>query len=44
VTDADFILIKKHFPAAEVITLPTSGHNPHFDAREGFVEAVLKGP
>jgi len=24
-----------------VITLPESGHNPHFEARAGFVEATL---
>ncbi|MEI6284095.1 MAG: alpha/beta fold hydrolase [Opitutae bacterium] len=42
ITDADSILIKKHFPLADIITLPESGHNPHFDARAGFVDAVLK--
>lgn len=42
VTDADTILIKKHFPAADWVTLPESGHNPHFDSRAGFVDAVLK--
>ena len=42
ISDADFILIKKHFPLADMITLPESGHNPHFDSRAGFVDAVLK--
>lgn len=42
ITDADTILIKKHFPAADMITLPESGHNPHFDSRTGFVDVVLK--
>ncbi|MSR71892.1 MAG: alpha/beta hydrolase [Opitutia bacterium] len=42
ITDADTILIKKHFPAADWVTLPESGHNPHFDSRTGFVDAVLK--
>lgn len=42
ISDADFILIKKHFPLADVITLSESGHNPHFDARAEFVDAVLK--
>ncbi len=42
ITDADTILIKKHFPAADWVTLPKSGHNPHFDSRAEFVEAVLK--
>ena len=42
ITDADSVLIKKHFPLADIITLAESGHNPHFDARAGFVDAVLK--
>ena len=42
ITDADSILIKKHFPLADMITLPQSAHNPHFDARAEFVDAVLK--
>ena len=42
ITDADTILIKKHFPAADWVTLPESGHNPHFDSRTGFVDAVIK--
>jgi pimeloyl-ACP methyl ester carboxylesterase len=42
ISDADIILIKKHFPLADMITLPESGHNPHFDSRTGFVDAVLK--
>ena len=42
ITDADTILIKKHFPAADWVTLPESGHNPHFDSRTGFVDVVLE--
>jgi esterase len=42
ITYEDSILIKKHFPLVDIITLPESGHNPHFDARAGFVDAVLK--
>ena len=44
ITDADYSLIKKHFPSADCVTLPQSGHNPHFDSRAEFVEAVLKTP
>lgn len=33
--------IRGYFPAAEMITLPDSGHNPHFEARAGFVDAVM---
>ena len=37
----DLAAIRAHFPQADVVTLPDSGHNPHFEARAGFVEAVL---
>lgn len=42
VTDADLLLWSQRFPAGDVVTLPESGHNPHFDARSGFVSAVLE--
>jgi esterase len=41
VRDADIPAFRARFPALDVVTLPESGHNPHFDARSGFVEAVL---
>ncbi|MGA0133170.1 MAG: alpha/beta fold hydrolase [Opitutales bacterium] len=41
VRDEDVAAIRGHFPSADVVTLPDSGHNPHFDARAGFVDAVL---
>jgi pimeloyl-ACP methyl ester carboxylesterase len=34
-------LIRRHFPAAVIATIPESGHNPHMDAREQFVECVI---
>ena len=40
IRDADVATIRAHFPVADLVTLPESGHNPHFDARTGFVEAV----
>jgi len=40
IRDDDREAIQGHFPLAEIITLPESGHNPHFDARAGFVDAV----
>jgi pimeloyl-ACP methyl ester carboxylesterase len=40
---ADHATIRAHFPAAGIITLPHCGHNPHMEAREAFVAAVLKG-
>jgi esterase len=33
-------LVKRHFPAARFETIAESGHNPHFEAREHFVEIV----
>jgi esterase len=33
-----------HFPSARVVTLPDSGHNPHIEAREAFVNAVESDP
>ena len=41
IRDEDVALIRVHFPRADVVTLPDSGHNPHFEARAGFVEAAL---
>ncbi|MFZ9400718.1 MAG: alpha/beta fold hydrolase [Opitutales bacterium] len=41
IRDEDFATIRAHFPRADVVTLPESGHNPHFEARAGFVEATL---
>lgn len=41
VLPGDVDAIRAHFPAARVQTLAESGHNPHIDAREAFVAAVL---
>lgn len=41
IRDEDFPLLQKHFPETDWVTLPESGHNPHFEARAGFVDAVL---
>jgi esterase len=41
VADGDLPGFAARFPALDVVTLPDSGHNPHFDARSGFVDAVL---
>ncbi len=43
VQPADHARILAHFPAARIETLQASGHNPHIDAREAFVRAVLAG-
>jgi esterase len=32
-----------HFPSARFVTIAGSGHNPHIEAREAFVRAVLSG-
>jgi esterase len=39
---ADCEAIRRHFPAVRIRALPESGHNPHLDAREAFVRAVLE--
>lgn len=41
VRDEDLPAFRTYFPRGDVVTLPESGHNPHFDARSGFVDAVL---
>ncbi len=33
--------LRTHFPRAELVTLPHSGHNPHMETRPAFVAAVL---
>jgi len=38
----DHARIRRHFPAAHIEILPESGHNPHLEAREAFVAAVLR--
>jgi esterase len=37
----DHPVILTHFPRAEVVVIPSSGHNPHLEARAEFVDAVL---
>lgn len=37
----DHAMIRMHFPAAEILVIPGSGHNPHMETREQFVSAVL---
>ncbi len=36
----DHATIRRHFPAAEIVTLPDAGHNPHLESRREFVAAV----
>jgi esterase len=40
----DHATIRTHFPKAEIQTLANCGHNPHMEARESFVAAVLQAP
>lgn len=42
VEEADHAAIRAHFPAAQFAAIPESGHNPHMEAREAFVAAVLR--
>ncbi len=41
VRDGDLAIWRERFPSGDVVTLPEGGHNPHFDARSGFLGAVL---
>ncbi len=38
----DHATIRAHFPAAELLTIAGSGHNPHLEARPAFVAAVRR--
>lgn len=40
VRDEDETLIRRHFPAARIEVIPESGHNPHIEEREAFVNLV----
>jgi pimeloyl-ACP methyl ester carboxylesterase len=42
VEEADHAVIRTHFPFADFVTISGAGHNPHMDAREEFVRAVLR--
>lgn len=37
----DYERIRQHFPQARIEIIEGAGHNPHMDAREAFVRAVL---
>lgn len=37
---ADHAVIRRHFPTAHIEVIAESGHNPHMDQRERFVELV----
>lgn len=41
VESSDEGAIRTHFPAAQIAVLANCGHNPHMEAREAFVAAVL---
>lgn len=41
VTPADHAAIRRHFPRATFEVIAEAGHNPHMEAREKFVAAVL---
>lgn len=42
VQESDHEVIRRHFPRATLTTIGGAGHNPHMDAREAFVNAVLE--
>jgi pimeloyl-ACP methyl ester carboxylesterase len=43
VRSGDYELIRRHFPNAKIAVIPDSGHNPHMEKREKFVDLVLAG-
>ncbi len=42
IEDTDRELIQTHFPHSSLVTLKDAGHNVHIDARQPFVETVLR--
>jgi pimeloyl-ACP methyl ester carboxylesterase len=38
----DHDAIRRHFPRAEIETMPAAGHNPHMEVRADFVRAVRR--
>ncbi len=40
VTPEDLPLIRAHFPCADVLRLPRSGHNPHLESRADFLSGL----
>ncbi len=40
VAEEDHVTIKTHFPLARIDTIPESGHNPHIEDRDKFVDLV----
>jgi pimeloyl-ACP methyl ester carboxylesterase len=42
VESSDHALIATHFPAAKIVVIDGSGHNPHMDSRVEFVRWVLE--
>ncbi len=43
VEPADHGRIRAHFPAAEIVVMENSGHNPHIETRAEFLDAVVAG-
>ncbi len=41
VLPGDTKAIRRHFPDAEIVTIPQAGHNPHMETRGEFVRTVL---
>ena len=42
IPDADWPGIRNDFPSAELVTIPGAGHWVHIDARDAFLDAVLR--
>jgi esterase len=44
VSPGDSAAIHRHFPAADLVTVATAGHNPHLETPAEFLQAVIPGP
>ena len=42
IEEADHAAIRAYFPQATIAVLPGCGHNPHMEARQAFVERLLR--
>lgn len=42
ISSEDNVLIKKHFPQAEIVTIPKAGHWVHAENKSAFYDAVIK--
>lgn len=42
IQEKDEYLLQHHFPNSDLVTLAQSGHNPHIDTKDAFIEILLQ--